>query len=63
MGQVRTWFSILAYSLCPPPPPRCSRFVVFWIAHARALKHAGTGLGEHPLYAKLATVALFLIWR
>ena len=61
MGQLRTWFSILAYSVIPAAAATLVAFAAFWIAHARALKHAGTGLGEHPLYAKLSTLAIFLI--
>ncbi len=61
MGQLRTWFSILAYGLIPAGSATVIAFVAFWIAHARALKHAGTGLGQHPLYAKLSTVGIFLI--
>jgi uncharacterized membrane protein (UPF0182 family) len=61
MGQLRTWFSMLTYSIVPTAAATLIAFVVFWIAHARALKHAGTGLGEHPLYAKLSTLAVLLI--
>ena len=61
MGQLPTWFSMLAYSFIPTAAGTLLGFVVFWIAHARALKHAGTGLGEHPLYAKLSTLAIFLL--
>ncbi len=61
MGQLRTWFSILAYSVIPTAAGTLLGFVVFWIAHARALKHAGTGLREYPLYAKLSTVVIFFL--
>ncbi|HYL38622.1 MAG TPA: UPF0182 family protein [Bryobacteraceae bacterium] len=61
MGQLQTWFSILAYSVIPATAATILAFVVFWIAHARALKHARTGMRQHPLYAKLATLALLLI--
>ena len=61
MGQLRTWFSILTYSLIPASAATLLGFAVFWVTHARGMKHAGTGLGEHPLYAKLATIALFLL--
>ena len=36
-------------------------FVVLWIAHARGLKYAGTRLGEHRLYTRLATLGLALL--
>jgi uncharacterized protein len=61
MGQLHTWFSMLGYSIVPTAAATLVAFVVFWIAHARALKHAGTGMGEHPLYAKLSTLVIFLI--
>ena len=61
MNQLSTWFSILTYSVIPVSAATVLGFVIFWIAHARALKHAGTGLGQHPLYAKLSTLAIFLI--
>jgi uncharacterized membrane protein (UPF0182 family) len=61
MGQLHTWFSMLAYGFIPTAAGTLLGFVVFWISHARALKHAGTGLGEHPLYAKLSTVVIFFV--
>jgi uncharacterized protein len=61
MGQLNTWFSMLAYSVIPPAVATLLAFAVFWIAHARALKHAGTGLHLFPLYAKLSTVAAFVL--
>jgi uncharacterized membrane protein (UPF0182 family) len=60
MGQVHTWFSMLFYSVVPAAAGTVAAFVVFWIAHARGLKHAGTGLRQNPLYAKLAALGLFL---
>jgi len=61
MGQLPTWFSILAYSVIPVGTATLTAFVAFWVVHARALKHAGTRLSRHPLYAKLSTLAIFLI--
>lgn len=61
MGQLHTWFSLLAYSVIPTAAATLIGFVVFWIAHARALKHAGTRLAAYPLYAKLSTLAIFLL--
>jgi uncharacterized membrane protein (UPF0182 family) len=61
MGQLRTWFSMLAYSVIPTTAATILGFIVFWIAHARALKHAGTGLGRYPLYAKLSTLIIFIL--
>ncbi|MBV9770981.1 MAG: UPF0182 family protein [Bryobacterales bacterium] len=61
MGQLRTWFSILAYSLIPATGATVIAFIIFWIAHSLALKHAHVRLREHPLYAKLSAVGIFLI--
>jgi uncharacterized protein len=61
MGQIHTWFSILAYSLIPATAATLLGFAVFWIAHASGLKHAGARLWQRPLYAKLATLGLLLL--
>ncbi|HLH00424.1 MAG TPA: UPF0182 family protein [Bryobacteraceae bacterium] len=61
MGQLQTWFSMLAYSIIPTALATVISFLIFWVAHARALKHAGTRLGEHPLYAKLSTLVILVI--
>ncbi len=61
MGQVHTWFSMLAYGVIPAVVATVVAFVVFWIAHARAMKHAGASLRRYPLYAKLSTLAIFLL--
>ena len=58
MNQLSTWFSILAYTVLPIAAATVIGFVAFWIAHARALKHAGTGLGSHPMYAKISALAM-----
>lgn len=36
-------------------------FVALWITHARALKAAGTGLGERPGYFRISTIVLLLV--
>ena len=61
MGQLHTWFSILAYSLIPATGATIIAFVIFWIAHSLALKQAHVRLREHPLYAKLTAVGIFLL--
>ena len=61
LGQVPTWLRMTAYQDVPGLAGWIILFVVLWIAHARGLKHAGTGLGEHPLYSRLATVGLGLL--
>src|SRR5262245_10612477 len=58
LGQFRTWLSMLYYSIAPVAAATLAAFAVLWIAHARALKFAGTGLGRHPLYARISTLFL-----
>jgi hypothetical protein len=36
-------------------------FAVLWIAHARAVKFSGAGLRDHPIYARIATLALLVL--
>jgi uncharacterized membrane protein (UPF0182 family) len=57
LGQFRTWLSMLTYSVAPVAAATLVAFLVLWITHARALKFAGTRLGEHPVYTRLATLA------
>ena len=61
MGQVHTWFSMLLYSVVPATAATILGFIIFSIAHARGLNHAGTGLRQNPLYAKLATLGMFVV--
>ena len=61
MGQLRTWFSMLTYSVVPVAAATVIAFVVFWIAHAGALRHARISLRDHRWYATLSTIAIFLI--
>jgi uncharacterized membrane protein (UPF0182 family) len=61
MGQLSTWFSMLAYEVVPVSAATLLAFAVFWVAHALALKHAGFRLGEQRIYALIATVAIFVI--
>ena len=60
-GQIETWESIIAYRFLPVLLATVLGFVVLWVVHARALKFAGTGLGEHPGYAKASTAVLLLL--
>jgi uncharacterized membrane protein (UPF0182 family) len=63
LGQFDTWLKMLTYSVAPIGAATVLAFAVLWITHARALKFAGTGLGEHRLYARISTLALlFLSW-
>ncbi len=61
MGQLQTWFSLLTYSVAPLVAATLLAFVVLWLAHARALKFAGTGLSDHPIYARVSTLAFLLL--
>ena len=61
MGQLRTYFSMLAYAVVPAAIAAIIAFISFWIAHARALKFAGTGLRHHRMYAVISTIALLLL--
>jgi uncharacterized membrane protein (UPF0182 family) len=61
LGQVPTWTLLLMYRYVPGLAGWLIVFAVFWVAHARGMKHAGTGLGDHPMYARIATLALALI--
>ncbi len=63
VGQLNTWYNQLLYSLAPQVAVTIVAFVAFWVAHARGLKSAGTGLGKHPAYARLVTLGLlFVAW-
>jgi uncharacterized membrane protein (UPF0182 family) len=61
LGQLRTWFAMLYYSLAPLAVATAVAFGALWLTHARALKFAGTGLGEHKMYARLSTLVLLLL--
>jgi len=61
MGQLSTWGRMLEYRFVPGLAAWVITFVALWVAHARGMKHAGTGLGEHPRYAKLSTLVLAVV--
>ncbi len=61
LGQVRTWLNLYTYSVAPIAAATLLAFVILWIAHARALKFAETGIGEHKLYSRIATLAILLL--
>ena len=56
MGQTETWFAMLTYQLAPLAAATLIAFAALWIAHARAMKFAGTSLSSHPVYSKIATL-------
>src|SRR5258708_39703012 len=61
MGQVSTWIRMSLFRYLPVFGAWIICFAVLWIAHARGMKFAGTGLGEHRIYAAASTLALLLI--
>ncbi|HWB85226.1 MAG TPA: UPF0182 family protein [Bryobacteraceae bacterium] len=61
LGQFRTFLSMLTYSIAPVLAATVLAFLVLWVAHARALKFAGTALSEHRVYARIAALALLAV--
>ena len=61
LGQFRTWLSLLYYSVAPLTAATLLAFAALWVTHARALKFAGTSLGEHSIYARISALALLLV--
>jgi hypothetical protein len=61
LGQFRTWLSMLYYSMAPLTAATLLAFAALWITHARALRFAGTSLGENPIYARISALALLLL--
>ncbi len=61
IGQLQTFYSQMLYGLLPPVVAALLFFAVLWVAHARGLKAAGTGLSAHPNYSLLSTLALLAL--
>src|ERR1700691_4330643 len=61
LGQLDTWFAMLAYGFAPMLAATLIAFGALWVAHARALKFAGTGLSEHRLYAWISSAGLLFV--
>lgn len=61
IGQRETWLAMLAYGTGPALAAALVIFAVFFVAHARGLKAAGTSLSEHPVYTRLSGIALLLV--
>jgi len=61
VGQFRTWLSMQYYSLAPLAAATLVAFVVLWLAHARALRFAGTSLRENRIYARITGLGLLLL--
>src|SRR5215470_12424319 len=61
LGQFRTWLSMLYYGVLPVAAATILAFIVLWVTHARALKFAGAGLRDHPVYARISTLVLLFL--
>lgn len=61
LGQFDTWLSMLTYSFAPLATATVLAFATLWITHARALKFAGTSLGENRLYARISALGLLIL--
>jgi len=61
LGQFNTWISMLYYGTAPVAAATLLAFAVLWFAHARALKFAGTGMGQHRLYARISSLGLLVL--
>ena len=61
LGQLNTWFKMIYYGFAPLAGATLVAWAVLWVAHARALKFAGTGLNDHPRYAKLTSLGLLIL--
>ena len=61
LGQLGTWFAMITYGVLPVAAATVVAFAILWLAHARALKFAGTGPGEHRMYARITTLALLVL--
>jgi uncharacterized membrane protein (UPF0182 family) len=61
LGQFNTWLNLLTYSLAPVAAATLLAFAVLWIAHARAVRFAGAGLRDYPIYARISTLALLVV--
>ncbi len=61
IGQPETLWRMIAYGYAPVGLAALLLFVVLWVAHARGMKSAGTSLRQNPIYARIATAALFVV--
>lgn len=61
IGQLSTWLALLTYGVVPGILAGLLAFALLWVSHARALKAAGTRLGDHPLYFKISTAILLVL--
>ncbi|MBL8228790.1 MAG: UPF0182 family protein [Bryobacterales bacterium] len=61
LGQTETLFSAITYVATPAVLAGMIAFLCFWVAHARGMKAAGTGLGSNPGYGRITTIGLLVL--
>jgi len=61
VGQTEAWWAQFYYQTGPRIAATLIAFVLLWVVVARAMKTGGSGLGRHPLYAKVATLATLVV--
>jgi uncharacterized membrane protein (UPF0182 family) len=60
VGQLETWFSLLAYGLAPQAAAVILAYVILWLAHTAALRFTRVRLRDYPVYTKIAAGILVL---
>ena len=58
MHQMETWLYLLLYETVPVAVVSVLAFVIFFVAHARGMKHARVALQDYRRYALLSTLAI-----
>lgn len=61
LGQTDTLLSAISYGVTPVVLVGLLSFILFWVAHARGMKTAGTSLSSNPGYSRITTLALFIL--
>ena len=61
MGQVSTWTRMLGIRYLTGIAEWVLVFAVVWLAHARGMKYAGTGMRDEPRYGLIATAVLAFV--
>jgi uncharacterized membrane protein (UPF0182 family) len=60
MHQMETWLYLLLYETVPVAVVSVLAFVIFFVAHARGMKHARVALRDYRRYALLSTLVVIL---
>jgi uncharacterized protein len=61
LGQFHTWIKMLYYGIAPVAAATLVAFAALWLAHARAVKFAGSSLRDNRIYARIATLAILFL--